>query len=304
VKRLGVIVVVLVVLVAAGGLVAYLSLSSGATAFTVEGHSVSQRDLDNELKALADNRALATIAHESKSPPVAPHPGSIASNYTAGWITLRVNEILVQRQLAKHHLRVTAADRAAGEQLGEQLLGSPAVVRTLPRSITDRFTRFATLQQALIDNPSADLIQAALAQCPSHRFVANILVSSLAEAQTIKAQLAAGADFATLARRDSIDTSSAQRGGELGCLDAEQFIQPFEQVAQTQPIGVVSDPVQTQYGFHLIVVRDQPQRTDLETVALNRVTNLARGVPVDLDPRYGIWNERQGRVVVPPAARV
>jgi len=301
VKRLPVVIAALVVLVLAGGLAAYLTTGSGAQAFSVAGQSVSQKDLDAELRALADNEALAKVARQSKSTPVAPVPGSIAANYSAGWITLRINQILVDQEIAKHHLTVTAADRQAGQTLAVQLLGTPQVVRSLPGYVVDRFSRMAALQQALLTDPSSRLVEAALAQCPSRRYVANILVTSLAEAQAIKAQLDAGADFATLAEQDSIDTSSAQRGGELGCLDSEQFVQPFEQAAQTVPIGQVSDPVQTQYGFHLILVRDEPQPVDLASVALNEVTSLAQGAHVTLNPRYGTWDRRQGRVVTPVA---
>jgi len=62
---------------------------------------------------------------------------------------------------------------------------------------------------------------------------------------------------------------------------------------------VVSDPVQTQYGFHLILVRDQPPPADLANLALNQVLDLARGAHVTLDPRYGTWDARRGRVVAP-----
>ncbi len=89
------------------------------------------------------------------------------------------------------------------------------------------------------------------------------------------------------------------QGGELGCFDNQQFVAGFEQVAQTQPIGLVSAPVQTQFGFHLILVRDAPQTADLQGVALNAVLGLARGAPVTLDPRYGTWDRRNGRVVAP-----
>jgi hypothetical protein len=73
----------------------------------------------------------------------------------------------------------------------------------------------------------------------------------------------------------------------------------FEQVAQTQPVGQVSAPVQTQFGFHLILVRAQPQPADLQGLALSDVLGLTRGARVTLDPRYGTWDRRNGRVVPP-----
>ncbi len=303
-KRLPVVVaalVALVVLVLGGGLAAYLSLSDGATAFRAAGQTVSQQSLDQELKALAGSSALATIARESKSPEVAPVPGSIASNYSAGWVTLRIDQAFVDQEVTARHVKVTSGDRAAGAALADQLLGSPQVSRALPSSTLDRFTRMAALQAALLNDPSAGLAAGAAAQCPSHRFVAAILVGSQAQAQSIQAQLAAGASFETLARQDSLDQTSARQGGEIGCLDSEQFVAAFEQAAQADPVGQVTSPVDSQYGWFLILVRSQPQPSDLATLALDKVTNLARGEHVSLNPRYGIWDRPQGRVVPPVA---
>ena len=80
-----------------------------------------------------------------------------------------------------------------------------------------------------------------------------------------------------------------------------QFVAAFESVAKAQPIGQVSAPFQTQYGYFLVLVRDQPQPSDLATVALDEVTSLAQGAHVWLNPRYGTWDRHQGRVVVPVA---
>ena len=302
-KRLPVLVTALAVLALAGGFAAYLAAGSGAPAFSVNGHSVSQSDVNGELKDLADNAAFAKLIKQSGSQAVSTQPGSITSNYTAGWLSLRIAQVFVDDTAAQRHLAVTAADRADADKLAVGLLGSPAVLRSLPPSfranLETRFSRIAAVRDDDLAHHAAQLRGAALANCPSHRFVAHILVPSQAEAATITGQLAAGADFATLARQHSIDTGSAVQGGELGCLDNQQFVTGFQQVAQTQPVGQVSAPVQTQFGFHLILVRDQPQTADLQGLALNDVLSLARGEHVTVDPRYGTWDRRNGRVIPP-----
>jgi hypothetical protein len=303
VKRLPVLVAALALVALVGGFVAYRVAGTGAPAFSVNGHTVSQSDVDGELRALADNPAFAKAIKQSGSAPLVAHPGSIDARYTAGWLSLRVVQVFVDDTVARRHLTVSATDRSQAEALAVNLLGSEAVLRTLPSSMqTDLRTRFARIVAVRDDDltrQAAQLRTAALQTCPSRRFVAHILVSSQAEALVIQAQLAAGADFATLARQHSIDAASAVQGGELGCLDNQQFVTGFEQVAQTQPIGQVSAPVQTQFGFHLILVRDVPQSADLQGVALNAVLGLARGAAVTLDPRYGTWDRRNGRVVAP-----
>ena len=302
-KRLPALVAALAVLALIGGFIAYRSSGSGAPAFTVNGHSVAQSDVDDELRALANDAAFASVIRQLRSAPLSSLPGSISSNYAAGWVTLRISQVFVDDTVTRRHLPVTGADRAAGQAIAGKFLGSPQVVRSLPSSFRDaleaRFARIAAVLQSLVMQRSAELTAAARAACPSHRFVAHILVASLADAQAVQAQLAAGADFATLAGQRSTDRVSGTQGGDLGCLDSQTFVAAFQQVAQTQPIGVVSAPVQTQFGFHLILVRDQPPAADLVNLALTDVLSLARGERVTVDPRYGTWDRRSGRVVPP-----
>jgi hypothetical protein len=305
VKRRSILVAALVVALV-GGFAAYLVLDDGATAFTARGQSVSQSSVDSELAALADNAALKKLIHQSQSTPLSRITGTISPTYTAGWLSLRVAQTFVDRTVTRRGLHVNAADRQAGEGLAVQLLGSDQVIRDLPgalrTNLRDRFGRIAALVRSQLTNPSPQLRQAALNACPSHRFVAHILVTTLADAQAIQAELHAGADFATLARQRSTDRGSGATGGELGCLDSAQFVAPFAQAAKTLPIGQVSDPVQTQFGFHLIIVRARPPASELQSVALDQVLNLARGQAVTLDARYGTWDRRRGRVLAPVVA--
>ncbi|WP_241559910.1 peptidylprolyl isomerase [Solirhodobacter olei] len=80
---------------------------------------------------------------------------------------------------------------------------------------------------------------------------AHILVPTEKEAKDIKAQLDKGADFATLAKKDSKD-GSAQNGGDLGWFGAGMMVKPFEDAVMKLKPGQISDPVQTQFGWHII----------------------------------------------------
>ncbi len=305
-KRLSVLVAALVVVALVGGLAVYLSLSDGAAAYTAGGHRVSQSDVDRELQALADNATLQKLIRQQQFRPLSTFPGSVASGFAAGWLSLRIAQTFADGVVSAHRIRVTADDRRNGEVLAARILGSQQVFRTLPASFRsdarDRFARVVALTRQVLTNPSPQLLDTARQACPSHRFVAHILVTSLADAQAIKAALTAGGDFATLARQRSTDRASAVQGGDLGCLDSSQFVAPFAQAAQTLPIGQVSDPVQTQFGFHLIVVSDKPSASELQSVVINRILS-APGQRVTVDPRYGIWDRRTGKVVSPAAAR-
>jgi parvulin-like peptidyl-prolyl isomerase len=63
-----------------------------------------------------------------------------------------------------------------------------------------------------------------------------------------------GATFAALAKKDSIDTTSGALGGDLGVIAKGQTVAAFDKVAFSLKPGVISDPVQTQFGWHIIEV--------------------------------------------------
>ncbi len=75
---------------------------------------------------------------------------------------------------------------------------------------------------------------------------------ALAKAQEIRKQLLAGADFATVAKKESDDVGSGANGGDLGTFKHGQMVPAFEQAAFALPVGQVSEPVKTQFGYHLI----------------------------------------------------
>ena len=100
----------------------------------------------------------------------------------------------------------------------------------------------------------------------------HILVADLATAQSIETQLAAGADFATLATQYSIDTSTKAKGGDLGWFGRGKMVQEFEDAAFALQPGETSDPVKTQYGYHIIRVIE---RKEAHTATLAEVHDQA-----------------------------
>jgi peptidyl-prolyl cis-trans isomerase C len=82
--------------------------------------------------------------------------------------------------------------------------------------------------------------------------VSHIMVKSEAEAEAILKELQAGKDFAELAKAKSQDTSSAEKGGDLGELRRGQAVQEFEEAAFRLKEGELSPVVKTQYGYHIL----------------------------------------------------
>jgi len=79
----------------------------------------------------------------------------------------------------------------------------------------------------------------------------HILVGTLEEAQSLATQINEGADFGALAQQHS-KCPSGKNGGNLGPFGRGQMVKPFEDVSFGLDVGGFSEPVQTQFGYHLI----------------------------------------------------
>jgi peptidyl-prolyl cis-trans isomerase C len=126
---------------------------------------------------------------------------------------------------------------------------------------------------------------------------AHILVATQEEADKLKADLAGGADFAELAKANSTDTGSGANGGDLGWFGLGMMVKPFEEAVVAATVGEVAGPVQSDFGFHLILVKetrvaDQPTldqlrdelAAEVENTAINaKIEELTKGAKVTRD---------------------
>ncbi len=105
----------------------------------------------------------------------------------------------------------------------------------------------------------------------------HILVETEDEAKAIKAELAKGADFAELAKKKSKDPGAAD-GGDLGFFTKEQMVPEFSAVAFSLEPGKISDPVKSQFGWHIIKVEEKRNRKapDFEQVKAQIETYVTR----------------------------
>lgn len=84
----------------------------------------------------------------------------------------------------------------------------------------------------------------------------HILVETEEKAKELKAQLDGGADFAELAKANSTDTGSGATGGDLGWFGLGMMVKPFENAVISAEVGKVSAPVQSDFGWHLVLVKE------------------------------------------------
>jgi peptidyl-prolyl cis-trans isomerase C len=86
--------------------------------------------------------------------------------------------------------------------------------------------------------------------------LSHILVETEEDAKKVVAELKKGAKFAKVAKTKSKDPGSADKGGDLGFAVPSNFVQPFAEAVTKLAKGKISDPVQTQFGWHVIKLED------------------------------------------------
>jgi len=101
-----------------------------------------------------------------------------------------------------------------------------------------------------------------------------------AEAQkrllALKQRIADGDDFATLARAHSDDKGSALKGGSLDWVGPDDLVKPFQEAVEKLAINEVSDPVQTQFGWHIIQVLERENKDNTSDFKKNQIRDIIR----------------------------
>lgn len=92
----------------------------------------------------------------------------------------------------------------------------------------------------------------------------HILVADKETAEEVKKKLDDGEDFAKVAEEYSTDTASAANGGDLGWFGAGQMVAEFEEAAYALEVDEISDPVESQHGFHIIQVTDKKKKNHMK----------------------------------------
>jgi len=246
---------------------------------------VSRATLQDQVSALVGNKQLRAVLQRNFA--VGEADTNTDSKLTALWLTQLIRDQAVEAQFNAQRLSLTPDEISAATSTVRQNY-TPDVFNKLPKSMRDHLV----VGQARID--------ALLKSCASGRTVSHILVKTEAQAEAALAQLKAGVPFAQVAKDKSIDPGSKDSGGLLGCLSPDLFPPAFQHAAEKADFGVVTDPVHTQFGYHLILathwdpqLANNPQVAQLlqEAAGAELDARLA-GLDVHVDPRYGTWGSQ------------
>jgi parvulin-like peptidyl-prolyl isomerase len=110
---------------------------------------------------------------------------------------------------------------------------------------------------------------------------------SLGKATELRKRIVAGEDFAAVAKAESDDTGSGANGGDLGSFRRGQMVPEFEKVAFALPVGEVSEPLKTQFGYHIIKVEKRESK-NLEEVKNELVPELAKKAADDFKSQSNV----------------
>jgi len=218
--------------------------SSGGAVATVNGQPITRSEFDSRLESSPMGRTvLQQLVQETLIDQYAKSNGisvsdadidarenQIKANFPSGsW-----DEMLKARGLTEADVRSALRDQIVLDKALEK------DVTIKPSQIQDYFNK----NHATFDKPEQVTAR-------------HILVPNIAEANMVEAQLKSGQSFAVLAKKYSTDPGSKDKGGELGSFRQGQMVPAFDKYAFSAPIGQISPPIKSPFGYHIIQVESR-----------------------------------------------
>lgn len=159
---------------------------------------------------------------------------------------------------------ISLTESLYGKSIQELLVNSSVSFETFKSKLEEQLLMSKLLNQTIkVEEPTDQELRqlyvnnSHLFQVPEGLNVSHILVKTEEEAEEIKSQLGKGADFYQLASEKSIDPSAKMNAGNLGPIQRGATVKEFEDVAFSLKEGIISDPVQSQFGYHFIKVENR-----------------------------------------------
>lgn len=204
-----------------------------------------------------DNRVVATIngkaITEGELNLADAEIGSELGNVPEGTKRRVLIEFMIESQLL--------ADAADSAKLGQGADFEKRARYWRRRALRDVYFE-SKIKSAVTDAEARTFYDGQVAQMKPEEEIKtrHILVESEDEAKQLREKIAHGANFAQLAKEHSKDPGSKDDGGELGYFGRGQMVPQFEEAAFKLQKGDLSEPIQTQFGWHLIQLDDRRQR--------------------------------------------
>ena len=213
----------------------------GGAVATVNGQSISHAELDSKLES---------------------------SPAARGVLQNMVMSDLIDQYAKQHNITVSQDEiNKTEDQYKAQYPGDQWSQLLKARGLTEQDVQDLIRRQLIIDKAVGSNIQISEKQIkdyfdknhaqfdtPAEARARHILVPDMATAQKVEKDLKNGADFAAEAKKYSTDPGSRDKGGELGWFRKGAMVKSFDQYAFSAPIGKISQPVKSPFGYHIIQV--------------------------------------------------
>lgn len=324
-----------------------------SNAVVVNGTAISQSEVNHDLAAVANSPSYLcylnanALIRSSGQFGLGSVAGSSSSSYSAGfvtnWLNQDVTNLIISHEVDSLGLTSASAENTAiaAQDLAtsinstmSQVAGTryqcvgtgTTVLSGLPASVSSKLIKAQSDSEVLLAHLGGigldqQSLQQFYNQSPSSFdtiCISGILVANQATAATLRAQIEAGADFATVAAQNSVDASKAN-GGSLGCFaPTSANYQSVVKDVGSLNLGDLTQPLPSQGSQYVILkvtsrsstpftsigsaVRQSALVKDA-TAASAAASSLVRSASVNLNPRYGTWHATlRGTGIVPPAS--
>lgn len=199
---------------------------------------------------------------------------AMAEKYGADTLNSLINDVLIEKEVTKEKITVSnkeieseledLKDSYGGEAaFNEAISASGVTLSDVKKDVKDyiKVEKLLKPRITITDEEMKTYFEEnkdSFAQAEQVK-ASHILVDDEKTAKEIAKKLAAGADFASLAKKYSTDTTSAENGGDLGYFAKGEMDKAFENAAFALKINEISDPVKTDYGYQIIKVVEKKE---------------------------------------------
>jgi len=200
-----------------------------------DGKKVTVKDIMKELKEIFDNQP------SMKGKNFQDLDKQMQENVVKGY----VHSKLVEKEIASSHIEDSKEFKEKLSQAKTQIAQQLFVENKIKSKITDStiLAEYEKMKKELVGKEEVK--------------ASHILVEKEETAKEVKAKLDKGSKFSDLAKEYSSDEGSKSNGGELGYFSKGQLVPEFENSAFSMKKGQISDPIKSQFGWHIIKVEDK-----------------------------------------------
>jgi len=301
-------------LVVLGGLLLAACGGSGAVAATVDGGDVTIRDVE----ALIDTNGAAISKEQFAQFLAFEIQWRVLNEAATADYGITITEEEVTAEADRIYESVAVGDQTRDEFLAERGITEEFLLNIARQGLLDVGIR--EILKGDVGEPTEGQIDAELnaAKAPlTTACVSHILVGTEEEALDVMDRLAAGEEFGEVAIEVSTDTLSAEDNGILPCGTLEGYVVPFRDAVLAAPVGeLLGTPVESQFGFHVMMVTDRTDAAEADLPADEEVVDAARDrlvlddledwflgameeAEVSVGEEYGVWQANPPTVLPP-----